>query len=264
MKVKTIELKGNKGVLKVEGTDVYFVNALRRVMLSELPKLAIDDVIIYDNTSPLFDEIIAHRLGLIPIPTDLRLVTFRNECKCKGKGCPSCTVRYTLSKEEEGMVYSGDLQPEHKSFAIKEDKIPIVELSKDQRIILEVEAVLGVAGDHAKWQTVLAPTYKMDVSLDFDKKRMEEVNDFIKELPKDLVEMKGNKLELKDATMLPVLESYIDKAKADFITINRDQHTLTFSFETDGALSAKDALKESVDILAKKYDEFGKLLQKLK
>ena len=70
MKVKTIELKGNKGVLKIEGTDVYFVNALRRVMLSELPKLAIDEVIIYDNTSPLFDEIIAHRLGLIPIPTD--------------------------------------------------------------------------------------------------------------------------------------------------------------------------------------------------
>jgi DNA-directed RNA polymerase subunit D len=264
MKVKTLELKGNKGVLKIEGTDVYFVNALRRVMLSELPKLAIDEVIIYDNTSPLFDEIIAHRLGLIPIPTDLRLVTFRDECKCQGKGCPSCTVRYTLSKEEEGVVYSGDLQPEHKSFAIKEDKIPIVELAKDQRIILEVEAILGTAGDHAKWQMVQAPTYKMDVSLEFDKKRIEEVKDFLKDLPKDIVELNGNKLKMKDLSKLPVLESYIDNFKVDFITIHRDKQTLTFSFETDGALSAKDALKESVDILIKKYDEFATLLKKLK
>jgi len=264
MKVKTIELKGNKGVLKIEGTDVYFVNALRRVMLSELPKLAIDEVIIYDNTSPLFDEIIAHRLGLIPIPTDLRLLTFRKDCKCKGKGCPSCTVRYTLSKEEEGIVYSGDLQPEHESFAIKEDKIPIAELTKGQRIILEVEAVLGMARDHAKWQTVLAPTYMMDVSIEVDKKRMEEVKDFIKELPKDIVELKANKLEMKYITKLPVLESYIDKVKADFITIKRDSSTMTFSFETDGSLSAKDALKESINILTKKYNEFGKLLKKLK
>lgn len=264
MKVKNIELKGNKGVIKIEDTNVYFVNTLRRIMLSELPKLAIDDVIIYDNTSPLFDEIITHRLGLIPIPTDLQLLTFRKDCKCKGKGCPSCTVRYTLSKEEEGVVYSGDLQPEHESFAIKEGKIPIVELSKDQRIILEVEAVLGMARNHAKWQTVLAPTYMMDVSIEVDKKRMDEVKDFIKELPKDLVELKANKLEMKDITKLPVLESYIDKAEVDFITIKRDPTKITFSFETDGSLNAKDALKESVDILTKKYDEFGKLLKKLK
>ncbi|MEE9440494.1 MAG: DNA-directed RNA polymerase subunit D [Candidatus Thermoplasmatota archaeon] len=264
MKVKNIELKGNKGVIKIEDTNVYFVNTLRRIMLSELPKLAIDDVIIYDNTSPLFDEIITHRLGLIPIPTDLQLLTFRKDCKCKGKGCPSCTVRYTLSKEEEGVVYSGDLQPEHESFAIKEGKIPIVELSKDQRIILEVEAVLGMARNHAKWQTVLAPTYMMDVSIEVDKKRMDEVKDFIKELPKDFVELKANKLEMKDITKLPVLESYIDKAEVDFITIKRDPTKITFSFETDGSLNAKDALKESVDILTKKYDEFGKLLKKLK
>jgi len=264
MKVKTIELKGNKGILKIEDTNVYFVNSLRRIMLSELPKLAITGVIVYDNTSPLFDEIIAHRLGLIPIPTDLQLLTFREECKCKGKGCPNCTVRYTLSKEEEGVVYSGDLQPEEKSWAIKEDKIPIVELSKDQRIILEVEAVLGKGKDHAKWQSVLAPSYKMETNIEFDKKRLDEVKEFIKDLPKDLVELKGNKLEMKDITKLTILESYIDKAKVDFITVKRDPAKITFSFETDGSLSAKDALKESINILTKKYEELGKLLKKLK
>jgi len=262
MKVKTIELKGNKGTIKIEDTYLHFVNAIRRTMISELPKLAIDDVIIYDNTSPLFDEIISHRLGLVPIPTDLRLLNFRDECKCNGAGCPSCTVRYTLSKEEEGMIYSGDLQPEHKSFAIKEDKIPIVKLSKDQRIILEVEAVLGRAKDHAKWQTIIAPSYKMDVSIDVDKKKLDDVKDFINDIPSGMVELKNDKIELIDESRFPIFESYVEKSKIDFIKINKDPSKITFKFETDGSLSAKDALKESVDILVNKYDQFVKLLGK--
>lgn len=264
MKVKTVELKGNKGVLKIEDTEVYFVNSLRRVMLAELPKLAIDDVIIYDNTSPLFDEIISHRLGLVPIPTDLRLFVFRSDCKCGGKGCPSCTVRYTLSKEGEGVVYSGDLQPEHPSFAITETAIPIVELVKDQRVILEVEAVLGRGRDHAKWQVVLAPRYKMETKVTFDKKRINDVKACIQELPKDLgVELKGDKIELKDSSQLSTLETYLEKNKEDCITIAKDPTKLTFSFETDGSMSAKDALVESITILTKKYGEFGKLLKNL-
>src|SRR4030042_3185956 len=118
MKLDIVELKPKKAILKIDETKPCFINSIRRVMLSDLPKLAVDDVVIYDNTSALFDEIISHRLCLIPIPTDLSLLTFKNECVCKGKGCPNCTVRYTLSKEGKGMVYSGDLQPEEKSWAI--------------------------------------------------------------------------------------------------------------------------------------------------
>ncbi len=263
MKVKTVELKGNKGVLKIEDTDVYFVNSLRRVMLAELPKLAIDDVIIYDNTSALFDELIGHRLGLIPIPTDLSILTFRSECKCEGKGCPSCTVRYTLSKEGECVVYSGDLQPEHPSFAITETTIPIVELMKDQRVILEVEAVLGRGRDHAKWQGVLAPRYKMETKITVDKKHLNEVKASIEQLPKDLVELKGEKLELKDPSKASILEAYLEKLKPEFITISKDPSKLLFSFETDGSMSAKAALQQSVNILAKKYEEFRGLLKEL-
>jgi len=261
MKVKTVELKGNKGVLKIEDTDVYFVNSLRRVMLAELPKLAIDDVIIYDNTSALFDELIAHRLGLVPIPTDLQSLVFRSECKCEGKGCPSCTVRYTLSKEGECVVYSGDLQPEHPSFAITETTIPIVDLMKDQRVILEVEAVLGRGKDHAKWQVVLAPRYQMETKITVDKKRMNEVKAFVEELPKGLVELKGDKLEVLDPAKTSILASYIEKNKADYITISKDPAKLIFSFETDGSMNAKAALQESINILMRKYEEFRKSLK---
>ena len=264
MKVEVKELKPKKAVIKIEDIRPYFVNSLRRIMLSELPKLAVDDVVIYDNTSALFDEIIAHRLGLVPIPTDLSLLSFRDECVCKGKGCPNCTVRYTLSKEGEGTVLSGDLQPAEKSWAITEDKIPIVELYGDQRLILEVEAVLGRGRDHAKWQAIQAPSYRMETTIEFDKTKANDVKEFLEKLPNDLVQIKSNKLELKDPTKFPVLESYIEKENIDFLTVKRDPTKVTFTFETDGAFSAKDAIIETAKILENKYSELGKLLKNLK
>jgi len=263
MKVDIKELKTKKAVIKIEDTKPYFVNSLRRIMLSELPKLAVDDVVIYDNTSALFDEIITHRLGLVPIPTDLSLLSFRDECVCKGKGCPNCIVRYTLSKEGAGMIYSGDLQPAEKSWAITEDKIHIVELFEEQRLILEVEAVLGRGRDHAKWQGVQAPSYRMEPIIEFDSKKLDDVKKFIEKLPKDFAKIKGNKIELSDIKKLSILESYIDQENIDFIKIKKDPTKVLFSFETDGSFSAKDALVESVKILEKKYAEFGKLINNL-
>jgi len=264
MKVVNAEFKNKKGVIHIEETSPYFVNSLRRIMVADLPKLAVDDVVIYDNTSALFDEIISHRLGLIPIPTDLDLLVFRDDCTCKGKGCPTCTVRYTLSKEGAGVVYSGDLQPAEKSWAIKEDKIPIVELFNDQRLILEVEAILGRGKTRAKWQAVQAPGYKFMPTINFDKKKLNELKEFVKAIPDGLVALKGEKLEILDIGKLSILESYIDKNNVDFIEIKRDNTNIIFTFETDGALSPEEALINSSKILEEKYAEFGKLLGKLK
>lgn len=264
MKIEVIDLKPKKILLKIDGIKPYLVNSIRRILISELPKLAIDDVVIYDNTSALFDEIIAHRLGLIPIPTDLKILNFRDECVCKGKGCPNCTVRYTLSKESEGTVYSGDLQPAEESWAIKEDNIPIVELSKDQRLILEVEAILGYAKNHAKWQSVISPGYRFSPIIEFDKKKMVEIKEFINNLPSDIITLKKDKIEIKDINKLPILESYINKEKIDFIKIKKDPNSIIFSFETDGSMNANIALLKSIDILKEKYNEFSKLLKKIK
>ena len=263
MKIEIKEIKPKKAVIKIENIRPYFVNSLRRIMISELPKLAVDDVVIYDNTSALFDEIISHRLGLIPIPTDLSLLTFKDKCVCKGKGCPNCTVRYTLSKEGEGMIYSGDLQPAEKSWAITEEKIPIVEFFGEQRLILEVEAVLGLGRNHAKWQAVQSPGYRMEPQIEFDKKRLNDVKRFIEKLPKDLVKIKDNKLEISDIKQMSVLESYMDQENVDFITIKKDINNVIFSFETDGSFSARDALLESAKILENKYSELGNLLKNI-
>jgi DNA-directed RNA polymerase subunit D len=265
MKVKVEELKPKKGVLKFNDTEIYFVNTLRRAMMSDLPKLAVEDVIIYDNTSALFDEIISHRLGLIPIPTDLSILNTREECSCKGEGCPSCTVRYTLSKEGAGIVTSGDLQPEEKSWEIKEKNIPIVELYDDQRLILEVEAVLGYGREHAKWQPVQSPGYHMTNRIVFDKENKKKVKDFVENLPeKNVVDIKDEELVLKDPKKISWLRYHVDKEGTDFIRFEKNPDEMFFTFETDGALDAKDALAETANILENKYKEFRTLLKKIK
>lgn len=264
MKIHVETIQKKKAALNIQDGELYLINSLRRILLSELPKLAINDVIIYDNTSALFDEIITHRLSLIPLPTDLDLLEFRDNCTCNGKGCPTCTVRYTLSKEGTGVVCSNDLIPAEESWKVAEENVPIVELFNDQRLILEVEAILGRGKDHAKWQPVQAPGYRFIPTITVDTKRKEDLEEFMEELPKGLVTLKKDTLSLRKLEDLPVLESYIDTLDVDFITIKKDESYLQFHFETDGSLSTEDALKHSLSIFEHKLDSLSDAIKDIK
>ncbi|ADG13365.1 DNA-directed RNA polymerase subunit D [Methanocaldococcus infernus] len=115
---------------------ISFSNAIRRIMISEVPTFAIEDVFIYENSSSMDDEILAHRLGLIPIKGK---PAFENE-----------TILFTLEKEGPCVVYSSDLKSDNGEVAFK--NIPIVKLGEKQRIKIECEAVPGIGKVHAKWQ----------------------------------------------------------------------------------------------------------------
>ena len=80
-------------------------NTLRRLILEEVPTMAIEDIEIVKNSSILYDEILAHRLGLLPLTTDLKSYFVRDECKCEGKGCARCTLQMTL-KSKSDIVYA--------------------------------------------------------------------------------------------------------------------------------------------------------------
>jgi DNA-directed RNA polymerase subunit D len=82
VEVKVLEDTGNSVTLQLEGVDRSYVNAVRRFCIAEVPAMAIDDVVILENSSVLYDEILAHRLGMIPIKTDLSRYNLPEECDC--------------------------------------------------------------------------------------------------------------------------------------------------------------------------------------
>ncbi|RLG72705.1 MAG: DNA-directed RNA polymerase subunit D, partial [Thermoprotei archaeon] len=81
MKIRILEKDSKTIKLLIEDSTLAFVNAIRRLAISDVPTLAIDEVAFLDNTSVLYDEIIAHRLGLIPLTTDLEHYKSPEECE---------------------------------------------------------------------------------------------------------------------------------------------------------------------------------------
>ena len=231
MKLELLELEERKAKFIVEGVHPYFVNALRRVLQAEVPKLAIDQVTFYDNTSALFDEIIAHRLALLPIPTDPSTLNRMGELDDDGN--PAYLVRYTLTKEGPCTVYSGDFECEDEAFLPADRKIPIVELLEGQRLILEATAVLGQGTDHAKWQVAQAVGYKYFPTTVVDNKKFtpEQAKEAVANTPAGIL--------------------------GDGYQVTYDDRKFVFRFETDGSLKAEDALLKAVELLKERFKGFS-------
>eukprot|EP01125_Pyxidicula_operculata_P014922 TRINITY_DN5027_c0_g1_i1.p1 TRINITY_DN5027_c0_g1~~TRINITY_DN5027_c0_g1_i1.p1 ORF type:complete len:199 (-),score=30.53 TRINITY_DN5027_c0_g1_i1:32-628(-) len=147
----------------LKNTDTSVANALRRVMISEVPTMAIDLVEFQNNTSVLHDEFIAHRLGLIPLVSNrVEKFNYTRECECIGS-CPKCSVAFSLNvKSTEGPMYvtSNDIKlkqrhPDDSDAVYPIDARPngivIVKLQKNQEIAFDAIAKKGVGKEHAKW-----------------------------------------------------------------------------------------------------------------
>ena len=132
--------------------------------ISEVPTLAIDDVVILENSSVMHDEAVAHRLGLIPLRTGLDRFVMPQDCDCKSTlGCSKCRVLLVLDSEameKTKIVTSGELLSEDELVKPVSKDIPIVVLAPAQKLKFEAYARLGVGKDHAKWQPTSAAIVK--------------------------------------------------------------------------------------------------------
>ncbi len=140
-----------QSLITFEGTHNSIVNALRRTIIDHVPTFAIEDVEVVKNESPLYDETIAQRLGLIPLSTDLKSYNFKSECSCGGVGCALCEVKLSLFQDEEGYVNSGALQSDDPQIIPVDKDIPITKIFPGKKIELNLKAVLGTGIEHAKW-----------------------------------------------------------------------------------------------------------------
>jgi len=162
MMLKITKKTGDRIEFNIEGIDSSMANALRRIIISEIPIMAIDEVSFYDNSSVIHDELLAHRLGLVPLKTD--------------PASPE-TIKLSLDVKGPGAVHAEDLKLAQTKVKGKKkdayniavyDKMLLVKITENQRIKLEATAKLGKGKDHMKWQGGLA-SYELrdDGSFDF-------------------------------------------------------------------------------------------------
>lgn len=143
--------------IKLKGISLQYANALRRICLNGVPVFAIDTVDIIENSSVLADEGIAHRLGLIPIKTDLSRFVEPSKCECHSEsGCSNCRVMLMIDAGESDTtrtINSNELTSEDDTVKPTSDKIPIVVMAPGQRLKIEAYARLGRGTEHAKWNS---------------------------------------------------------------------------------------------------------------
>ena len=270
MQIQIVSMEDTKAKFILKDSSPAMANALRRTMLQDIPKMAIDKVDFhlgpimqddkeYESVTSLFDEVIAHRLGLVPVPTTDQF-KFQKECSCGGTGCPGCTIMYSLNKFGPCTVLSGDLTPlGDASLKVKDEHIPIVELTDTQAVLIYATAVMGTARQHVKWQAAFGVgySYMPIITIDAKKAKDADIQKYaVSEYP-GLFKIEGGNLVVDDLERACVLGKAVqhDPHFEGAVTVSWDDSNFVFRFETDGSLTARQVLDKAVEILHKKAEE---------
>ena len=264
MQIEFASLDDSLARFTLSGASPAFANAFRRAMIGEVPTLAIEDVRIYDNTSALFDEMLAHRLGLIPIKTDLSSYSTQEKCTCAGAGCPGCTVTYTLSAEGPRMVSSSDLIPADPKAVPVYDNVPIVKLTKGQKLVLEAKAILNTGREHAKWQPTLVCGYKNHPVVSISE-ACDACGMCVEECPRQVLVIRSKKVEvvngkLPDCSMCKLCEKVCTIGDEPAIRVSAEADRYIFVVESDGSLPVKEIMNRALLFIMERSDELEQQL----
>lgn len=257
MKVKLIQNDEKTGKLSFILKDITsaYANTLRRLVIEEVPTMAIEEVEFRKNNSILYDEIIAHRLGLIPLTTDLKTYVLPSECKCKGEGCARCQVKLVLKAKGPCVVYAEDLKSKDPAVKPVYPKIPIVKLLKGQALELEAIAVLGQGKEHTKWKPGHI-YYKQKPLIEIG--NCDACGKCIEVCPKKVFELDKNRVVVNENKLVEcdLCEACQDVCPKGSIKVS-PTNDFIFYIESWGQLSCKDMVLEAINIFNKRLDELA-------
>jgi len=231
-------------------------NAIRRSVL-EIPTLAIEEVEFFKNDSALYDEFLAHRMGLIPLVTEKTLVE-KDKCTCKGKGCSKCSVEFSLKMKGPSTVYSGNLKGKGK---VVHDKFPIVILAKDQELELVARANLGRGSMHSKFSPGLV-FYRHVAKIEVNKE-CDDCKECLEACPQKILSIEKGKLNVSDIYKCDLCEACVEECKKhgkDAIKVGKDEN-LIFFIESWGQLPVRDIFVKAVSCLNEDLKSLSKQIK---
>ena len=152
MSLEIINENEQKVSVKIKGVPLQYANALRRICLNGVPVYAVESIDVLENSSVLADEGVAHRIGLIPLRTDL---------DSSRDGDKNDKIMLTLDSgvsDETRTILSGDLKSQDSNIVPTSNDIPIVTLAPGQSLKFEAYARLGIGTEHARWNSANVAT----------------------------------------------------------------------------------------------------------
>jgi DNA-directed RNA polymerase subunit D len=235
--MENINKSDSKYVFKAEIEDS-LVNSIRRYV-GQIQTAAIDDVEIAKNDSPLYDETLAHRLGLVPL---------KQNSKKEGK--------LKLSSQAKGFVYSGSLKGD---FEVVYGKMPITLLNEEQEIELTANVKMGKGQDHAKFSPGIM-NYRRVSEIYMDKETAEKLKNSV---PNVEIKAKGDKMLViddKEKEITDICEGYAERygKKIEIKPTNE----VVINLESFGQIDAKSIFTKAVEALKKDLSELAKKFSK--
>jgi DNA-directed RNA polymerase subunit D len=226
----------------VRNTTPAFANGIRRAILADVPTLSIDSVRFVENSSVMFDEQLALRLGLVPLTTP--------EDFAEGD-----TATLALDVEGPGTAYSGDLVSSDPNVEPAEQNVPIIHLKDGQRLELEADAVLGVGRDHAKHQGGVAVGYRhlQQVNVAGD---AAEYEDDEPQILRGVIKEDGELVATEEFDN-DLSERYPEKE----VSVEDVPGAFVFHVESDGSMPVSELVLRAVDSLADRADELEQAVQ---
>jgi len=261
MKIEIIEESDLKIKFILYDAPIALANSFRRAMKSLVPTMAVDYVDFYINTSYLYDEIIAHRIGLIPIKTDLERFNLPEKCSCGGEGCPNCQVSFRLNVEGPKVVYSGDLISDDPEVRPAFDNIPIVELYEGQQLMIEAVARLGTGKEHAKFQPVSVCYYKIIPKIVI-KENCNGCKLCVDACPRKVLSVENGKAKVVNILQCSMCMECSKACEENAIEVLETNNYL-FTVEGTGALPVRVVMRKALEILKEKAEEMNKIIQSL-
>lgn len=289
LKMEIISLDAEEMVFDMSGVDASIANALRRILLSEVPTVAVENVYISVNSSIIQDEVLAHRIGLIPIKVDPRkldfvsgeeetdkdTLVFHYDVECKnqysGELKPNGEKEYVnelaLSGALKWLPHGNQLEvfPEGEMPVSVHSDIVVAKLKPGQRIEFEAHLRKGVGKDHQKFSPVATASYRLLPEITYTKpitgKRAEAL---VKVCPLgvfDIEDIGGTATAVtarpRDCTMC---RECLRVEEWPEVEVKKVADHFIFSIESSGCLPPEVIFREAVGILKDKALKFRNLV----